>query len=409
MPRTTIQPGAALIGALEALYRLEPDDELWARGVLRQLKGVLNLPAGLGLASLGHDGDFTPTPPFLTATLADRWFDELFTTFISSCAAPDGADLFRLVFYPGEPVITHCQIEARAARREQEMIEALRAMFPYRDGLALLAYPAPGFAVLLWGLVDRGEVLPNRAELRVLYRLVGHFDAAIRLRMRPEQAIAAVLSPEGVHLDITEEALKRVSPRGRLSACITAVERTRLADRRCTADAHEDWQALVDGRYSVVPHEDTDGKRYYLLVRNAPYVEPHARLSAREVELARLAARGFTNKASAYALGLSPAATSAALATAAWKIGLGSRHELVEVARSLFGLTASDKADTARLTPAEREVFELLRRGLSNAEIALLRQRSVHTIGNQVSAILAKTNSATRRAVGAPARQRSTV
>src|SRR5690606_9658938 len=108
-----IRQGATLIGALEALYRLEPDDGLWARDVLGQVTAVLSLRAGVGLASLGHDGEFVPTRPLLAATVAEPWFDDLFATFIGACAAPDGADLFRLIFYPGVPVVTQSQLAAR--------------------------------------------------------------------------------------------------------------------------------------------------------------------------------------------------------------------------------------------------------------------------------------------------------
>jgi DNA-binding NarL/FixJ family response regulator len=53
--------------------------------------------------------------------------------------------------------------------------------------------------------------------------------------------------------------------------------------------------------------------------------------------------------------------------------------------------------DVDALTATEREVFDLVRMGLSNADIAARRTRSVHTVANQVSAILRKTTSSTRR------------
>ena len=48
------------------------------------------------------------------------------------------------------------------------------------------------------------------------------------------------------------------------------------------------------------------------------------------------------------------------------------------------------------LTPAEREVLELVVRGESNAAIARARNTSVRTIANQVAALLRKTGSASR-------------
>jgi DNA-binding NarL/FixJ family response regulator len=44
----------------------------------------------------------------------------------------------------------------------------------------------------------------------------------------------------------------------------------------------------------------------------------------------------------------------------------------------------------AELSAAEREVFDLVRRGLSNKEIAAERGRSVATVKNQLQSVLQK-------------------
>ena len=49
-----------------------------------------------------------------------------------------------------------------------------------------------------------------------------------------------------------------------------------------------------------------------------------------------------------------------------------------------------DEEVEALLTPAEREVYVLLRDGLSNAAIAELRRTSERTVANQARAIYAK-------------------
>ena len=48
------------------------------------------------------------------------------------------------------------------------------------------------------------------------------------------------------------------------------------------------------------------------------------------------------------------------------------------------------------LTPAEREVAELVIAGRSNAHIARARGTSVHTVGNQIASIFRKTGVASR-------------
>ena len=165
-------------------------------------------------------------------------------------------------------------------------------------------------------------------------------------------------------------------------------------------EAIDDWRALVEGRYSVVPRDDSDGKRHYLLVRNQAITEPHARFTAREIEVLRVAARGFTGKGIAYALGLSEASVSTALGSAAAKVGLRSRLALVDVASAMFGARPSS-VHNASLTAAERDVLELLRRGMTNAEIARLRERSARTVANQVASILRKSGVPSRRGLAA--------
>lgn len=160
------------------------------------------------------------------------------------------------------------------------------------------------------------------------------------------------------------------------------------------------WEALVDGRLGFLPREDGAGQRHYVVVENPRLAREQARFTAREAGVLRLAACGFTGKGICHALGLSAPAVSEALARAAAKTGLGSRVELVRAAAVCF-------ADAARvvsldaLSAAEREVLALLCRGLSNAEIARLRESSSRTVANQVASILRKTGSHSRRALSA--------
>jgi DNA-binding NarL/FixJ family response regulator len=136
-----------------------------------------------------------------------------------------------------------------------------------------------------------------------------------------------------------------------------------------------------------------------LIMDNPPIAEEHARFSPREVDVVRAAARGFPGKHIAYSLGISSAAVSDNLRSAALKLGLPTRHDLVRVTASMLGQRPSTLA-AEQLTPAERDVLELLRRGLTNQQIAALRGRSINTVKNQVAALMRKTGGESRRALG---------
>ena len=87
------------------------------------------------------------------------------------------------------------------------------------------------------------------------------------------------------------------------------------------------------------------------------------------------------------------------MASAASKIGASSPLELVRLAAMVTRDPRTTATGTTTLTAAERDVLELLQHGLSNAQIAKIRSRSVRTIANQVASLLSKTNSHTRRAL----------
>lgn len=403
--------GADFVSVLEAMYRPEPEDRRWARDLFEAVAGVLPSSHSFGCGAIAHDERFEscacvfgamsgPSP----ASTAEA--DVLHMLSEVSVARLDGlqltiGDVVRATWYPGRAVETHRELETALTGEVSRCFQAYRETAGAPDGLALCAYPQPGLAVLMWALSDR-EITLSRAELRVLHHLAGHLDSAFRLRYRPDLAVAAVLSPGGKFLDL-EDVTVGSAQRERLAASVIALDRARLRRRRREPGAVDDWRALVEGRYSVVPRDDIDGKRFYLLVRNPAVTEPHARFTAREIEVLRVAARGFTGKGTAYALGLSEASVSTALGSAAAKVGLRSRLALVEVASAMFGSRPSS-VHAAPLTAAERDVLELLRRGMTNAEIARLRERSARTVANQVASILRKAGVPSRRGLAATLR-----
>ncbi len=89
------------------------------------------------------------------------------------------------------------------------------------------------------------------------------------------------------------------------------------------------WRGLVGGEWSIVDQFDRDGKRHFLVRRNAAPAPaapaPPARLSPRERRAMTLASQGHANKAIAFELGVAPSTVSGLLSRAATKLGAPSR------------------------------------------------------------------------------------
>jgi DNA-binding CsgD family transcriptional regulator len=95
--------------------------------------------------------------------------------------------------------------------------------------------------------------------------------------------------------------------------------------------ALEIWKGLVAGRWSLVDHFDTDGKRFLLAMKNTPKVDRPIDLTPGAKRAAALAAMGHRDKEIAYMLGVSVASVTASLHRTRAKLGVRSRAELATV------------------------------------------------------------------------------
>lgn len=168
------------------------------------------------------------------------------------------------------------------------------------------------------------------------------------------------------------------------------------------------WAGLVRGRWSLVDHFDTDGRRFVVAHRNQPDLGDPRGLSAREHQVAEHVGMGESNKEIAYAFGISESAVANAVARAQRKLDLASRVELgslfapggIRSRLAEYRLDGDDfvvgsaeliEAEALEsLPPAEREVVVHLLRGATNAEIGRRRDTSTNTVANQVRSICQK-------------------
>jgi DNA-binding NarL/FixJ family response regulator len=133
-----------------------------------------------------------------------------------------------------------------------------------------------------------------------------------------------------------------------VSACLRSIpgEPTReaipelVAAAMARGDAHRAkmdemgtlWWDLVEGRRRLVAHFERGSRRYYVTMNVDDGASGLTRLDAGERRVAEMLGRGESEKAAAYALGVSPAKVSHMLKAILHKLGLRSRVELVLLA-----------------------------------------------------------------------------
>ena len=162
-------------------------------------------------------------------------------------------------------------------------------------------------------------------------RVGSHILAGYSLRRQlagkePLAEASALFRPDGTALDLDEAAHAR---RDALRHTIRAIDRARAADYRTgEASVLELWDGVVEGRWRLYDHVDTDGARFIVLVPVEPAQARKHRLSTREREVARRVAHGVANKEIACDLDISLASVATYLRRALGKLGLSTRGEL---------------------------------------------------------------------------------
>ncbi|MEZ4372296.1 MAG: LuxR C-terminal-related transcriptional regulator [Polyangiaceae bacterium] len=262
----------------------------------------------------------------------------------------------------------------------------------------------------------RPETIKPTARDQALWdRVAIHLSHALRLRLTignlEDQASRtdAVLDPDG-KLIHAESGVATPELRELLRTAVQRADKARTRKERATPESALDlWHGLVDGKWSLLDRFDSDGRRYVVACQN-PLITPRVRqLTTREREAAQLAALGFSNAEAAYALGTSESTAASHTANALNKLNVARRAELVALWMTLAAQDAERLAlmykpirldavtsgvasppDLEKLTAAEKEVTELLAKGLTNAQIAQQRRASERTVANQLQSIFRK-------------------
>lgn len=389
-----------VLDVVEASYALGGTDVEWLAGVLDAAKPNFDLGRGFyAFTCTIDDGAFAMEPVYVERALDPKWGSlveklnrevpgaviDVLTSSASICGG------FGEVVGFDSPASQHLAEYGPATG--------------ITDAFTVFAQDGEGRGINISAPID--GIVATAPRVRGIWRRTSlHLAAGLRLRRKliAEQApLEAMIAPDG-KVAHAEGAVKRsASARDALRQSVRRMERARTKSERSDPEsALELWRALVAGEWSLVEKWESDGRRYLAAYRNAPDVRDPRALTKHESAVLRYVALGASNKEIAFTLGLPVGSIGTAVSQLLRKLGCHRRTELVALAKiddakrlgdddlAILSIPARNGAKLNALSPAEREVAEQLVRGASNADIALARQTSAHTIANQIRRIFKK-------------------
>lgn len=213
-------------------------------------------------------------------------------------------------------------------------VDAGVSPFAMRDSIAALVHAGDGRVAVF------SNFSPHRVHLdaptkRLWQRIALHLGAGCRLAGREAttnaEDVEAVIEPGGALVHATGKGESRAS-RDLLRAAAKDMDKARTRAGRADAMAAlELWRGLLAGRWSLVDHFDSDGRRFILARRNDPDLPEPEALSRRQRQVVFYASVGWSNKEIGYALGLAENTVSAHLTRSLEKLGIANRAALVRI------------------------------------------------------------------------------
>lgn len=314
------------IAVIEAAYRHDLDEEQWLGAIGSALAPWLDQGLGIALSIFDSVGGLE------IRYVPVHGRPELSEGFVQATR-----DL-------GPEAIRRCMLQGPCSTMRQALgahpaLERMSAGGVF-DLLGIVAADPTGKGVMLGVPLPSAWLAPAGMVARIS-RIAAHLAAGYRVRRMlgaradrlPDifSGATAVLTPAGNVMHAETDA-KPPGTREHLRHAALSMDRARGRLRREDPDdAVETWQALVSGRWSLVDHFDSDGRRLLVARRNDPHTERPALLTPRERQVVVYRALGHPLKLIAYELGLAVSTVSANLARGMKKLGIASDAELVEL------------------------------------------------------------------------------
>ena len=326
-----------IIDILEAAYRVELDGQPWIEGVLDA--ALPHMMRGSGVAAYEYDA--SDVSRMRVTHVAHHGMPEPMSTqgFVQVIETAD-AEYVRNTWRS-----LPCALASATPGVERQPGWAAVRAVGVVDILAINGVDPSGIGCWVGALLPKPLRLGEKMRLK-WGRVAAHLAAGLRLRRRLAagrkeridltSGADAILEPGGKVQHAEGEATDADARRALHDAAV-ALERARGSLRRRDPDeAVAEWKGLIEVRWSLVDHFESDGRRYLVARRNEPEAAPFDRLSARERQVVSYASFGHSNKLIAYELGISHATVRVLMARAATKLGVKTRDELARlVAASL--------------------------------------------------------------------------
>lgn len=323
-----------LLGVLETAYTIGDDDQAWLQRVADEVERATDNELGCS-AHFFDASDLSNLQ--LSPTLGSPRAPRIDIARMFATARPDAGE--------AEPFYSSGLADTGSGRvgRAQwaQIIESVKSVWPegVKDVVAVQALDARRHGCALYLSLPRMRRL-RRDERQRLARLGAHLASAFRMRRAQGEAhevadlrggVEAVLEPGGQLLDARDSAAQP-SARADLREMARKLDKARGPLRREDPDlALETWTALVSGRWTLLDHFDTDGRRFLVARKNPPDLMAPIALDPRERMVASAVALGHPQKLVCYELGLTPVTVSRTLRSALGKLGLRSAAELASV------------------------------------------------------------------------------
>jgi DNA-binding CsgD family transcriptional regulator len=330
-----------VIGLIEQGYLPRVDRAAWLRGITPLFRPFLD-PDQIALISY-----FLPPSelPFLSVgpncRVPSEEFKQAFMQAIASRPPEQVERVMRAARTPGLYTITEALGELP--------VNPLHDRITLVDSPGVVVHTADGPPAVIAGYVS--DPFPIDSSLRALWRRIAvHLGAGCRLSGRPSstdaQDVESVVSPDGRVLDASKP-LAGTTARERLRAAVRAVDRARTRRGRADPEAAlELWRGLFSGRWSLVDHFDSDGKRFLLARRNDPDAPGPPPLPLRQRQILFYVGAGWSNKEVGYALGLSSSTVAVHLHRALRSLRLASRADWIKLSSEVAGAMAAPEAPT---------------------------------------------------------------